>query len=129
MDKVIDQLKAKLEYLEREKQNWNNLWQTVSDYVMPILGNFTNKRTQGMEINKKIFNEDNVDLDHLYIDGTKLEADANKYSWVWKKATITARNRLLAKITKLFDEINEELQWAAMNLKEYPEYTPDYLRD
>lgn len=57
MDKVIDQLKAKLEYLEREKQNWNNLWQTVSDYVMPILGNFTNKRTQGMEINKKIFDD------------------------------------------------------------------------
>ena len=57
MDKVIDQLKAKLEYLEREKQNWNNLWQTASDYVMPILGNFTNKRTQGMEINKKIFDD------------------------------------------------------------------------
>ena len=57
MDKVIDQLKAKLEYLEREKQNWNNLWQTVSDYVMPILGNFTNQRTQGMEINKKIFDD------------------------------------------------------------------------
>ena len=28
----------------------------------------------------------NVDLNHVYIDGTKIEANANKYSWVWKRA-------------------------------------------
>ena len=28
---------------------------------------------------------ENVDLNHVYIDGTKIEANANKYSWVWKK--------------------------------------------
>lgn len=101
-------------------------YKTFGDFINSLSGSIENIF---LEINKKIFNEDNVDLDHLYIDGTKLEADANKYSWVWKKATITARNRLFAKITKLFDEINEELQWAALDLKEYPEYTPDYLRD
>ena len=30
---------------------------------------------------------DGVDLQHLYIDGSKFEANANKYTWVWKKAT------------------------------------------
>ena len=39
------------------------------------------------DINKKIFTEEHVDLSHLYIDGSKFEANANKYSWVWKKAT------------------------------------------
>ena len=29
---------------------------------------------------------ENVDLNHVYIDGTKIEANANKYSWVWKKS-------------------------------------------
>ena len=29
---------------------------------------------------------EHVDLQHLYIDGSKFEANANKYTWVWKKA-------------------------------------------
>ena len=45
------------------------------------------------DINHKIFKEEKVDLQHLYIDGTKFEANANKYSWVWKKATERSRYR------------------------------------
>ena len=30
------------------------------------------------DVNKTIFEEENVDLNHIYIDGTKLEANANK---------------------------------------------------
>ena len=37
------------------------------------------------DINNYIFTKDNVDLRNLYIDGTKLEASSNKYTWVWKK--------------------------------------------
>ena len=43
------------------------------------------------DINKKIFETEHVDLQHLYIDGSKFEANANKYSWVWKKATEKSR--------------------------------------
>ncbi len=52
------------------------------------------------DINKKIFTEQHVDLSHLYIDGSKFEANANKYSWVWRKATEKSRYRLFAKITQ-----------------------------
>ena len=34
------------------------------------------------EMDRKIFETEHVDLQHLYIDGTKFEANANKYSWV-----------------------------------------------
>ena len=34
------------------------------------------------DINHYIFNKENVDLEHAYIDGTKLEANANRYTWV-----------------------------------------------
>ena len=34
------------------------------------------------DINAYIFSVENVDTDHIYIDGTKIEANANKYSWV-----------------------------------------------
>ena len=39
------------------------------------------------DINAYIFDVDKVDLDHTYIDGTKIEANANRYSWVWKKSS------------------------------------------
>ena len=62
------------------------------------------------DLNKKIFDKEHVDLSHLYIDGSKFEASANKYSWVWKKSTEKSRYRLYEKITALFDEINADLQ-------------------
>ncbi len=58
------------------------------------------------DINKEIFETEHVDLQHLYIDGSKFEANANKYSWVWKKATEKSRYRLFGKITTLFAEIH-----------------------
>lgn len=52
-----------------------------------------------LSINQVIFEKENVDLEHTYIDGTKIEANANKYSWVWKKSCITNRNRVFEKIS------------------------------
>src|SRR5699024_10447411 len=48
------------------------------------------------DINEAIFKAEHVDLSHIYIDGTKLEANANRYSWVLKKATVKSRYRLFA---------------------------------
>ncbi|RGY80321.1 hypothetical protein DXA18_10155 [Dorea sp. AM58-8] len=58
------------------------------------------------DINKEIFETEHVDLQHLYIDGSKFEANANKYSLVWKKATEKSGYRLFGKITTLFAEIH-----------------------
>ena len=81
------------------------------------------------DINKKIFETEHVDLQHLYIDGSKFEANANKYSWVWKKATKKSRYRLFGKITTLFEEINEELSCTGMKLCINSEYAPEYLKE
>ena len=74
------------------------------------------------DINKKIFETEHVDLQHLYIDGSKFEANANKYSWVWKKATEKSRYRLFDKITTLFEEINEELSCTGISGLETGEF-------
>lgn len=58
-----------------------------------------------LDINQRIFELEHVDLNHIYIDGSKFEANANKYSWVWKKATVKSRYRLFEKITILLEEI------------------------
>ena len=61
-----------------------------------------------VEINKVIFQKEKVDLDHTYIDGTKIEANANKYSWVWKKSCIKNRDKISEKVSEIIDIINVE---------------------
>ncbi len=63
----------------------------------------------------------------MYIDGSKFEANANKYSWVWKKATEKSRYRLFAKITALFEKMNNELKYKGVKIQTNAEYTPEYL--
>jgi transposase len=48
-----------------------------------------------------------IDLSHIFTDGTKIEANANKYSYVWKKSTNRYQERVQEKIKELFKEINE----------------------
>ena len=58
------------------------------------------------DINGYIFEQEQVDLTHVYIDGTKMEANAQKYTWVWKKGTIRSRNNVFGKLTELLNEVN-----------------------
>ena len=79
------------------------------------------------EITQEIITKEHVDLDHLYIDGSKFEANANKYSWVWKKGTEKSRFRLFAKISALLEEINEMLSCGGLKAEINSEYAPEYL--
>lgn len=49
-----------------------------------------------------------IAFENLYIDGTKIEANANKYSFVWKKAIERNAARQPAKISALLGRINTE---------------------
>ena len=81
------------------------------------------------DINRAIFEEEHVDLQHIYIDGSKFEANANKYTWVWKKATEKARYRLYKKITALIEEINKGMIWDRKKISTNTEYVPDYIEE
>lgn len=48
-----------------------------------------------------------VTLDVEYIDGTKIESKANKYTFVWRKSTETNRAKLLEKIKVLLGQIDD----------------------
>jgi len=50
-----------------------------------------------------------VTLDVQYIDGTKIEAAANKYTFVWKKATKTNQEKLDRKVKAVLAEAEREL--------------------
>ena len=47
-----------------------------------------------------------IKYEHLFVDGTKIEANANKYSFVWKKSTNKYQARLNTKTSKFINEIN-----------------------
>ena len=46
-----------------------------------------------------------INFDQVFIDGTKLEANANKYSFVWKKAVDKNQIKLQDKIAIFFNEL------------------------
>lgn len=59
------------------------------------------------DINKYIFKEQKVDTNHVYMDGTKIKANAGNYTWVWKKSCIRNRNKVFEKVTKTIEKMNE----------------------
>ena len=79
------------------------------------------------DINAYIFNAETVDLNHVYIDGTKIVANANKYSWVWKKSSLKNRDKTFAKVTSLLNSINESLLCYTVKFGIRQEYTIEYL--
>ena len=81
-----------------------------------------------LAINQVIFEKDQVDLNHVYIDGTKIEANANKYTWVWKKSCINNRDKVFVKVTELLEQINkEELCFLGVEFETRTEYAIEYL--
>ena len=93
----------------------------INDYLIDDIQDIFN------DINKVIFETESVDLNHVYIDGTKIEANANKYTWVWKKACITSRNRVFMYLTQLITEINQnDLMLQNIEIGIRDEYTVDY---
>lgn len=47
-----------------------------------------------------------VKLENYFVDGTKIEANANKYSFVWRKSTDNYKKKLQEKVKGLFEEID-----------------------
>ena len=81
------------------------------------------------EINGYIFKEENVDVNHVYIDGTKIAANASKYSWVWKKSSIKNRKKTFDKVTILLEGINKSLIYHGVKFGIREEYAIEYLED
>ena len=47
-----------------------------------------------------------IAYEHLFVDGTKIEANANKYSFVWKKSTTKYEARNTAKLENAVEELS-----------------------
>jgi transposase len=76
-----------------------------------------------------LIEEGYVKLEHYFLDGTKLEANANKYTAVWAKSTGRYKDQLEKKIKELLDDIDrvneeEDEEYGDRDLEELGEGRP-----
>ena len=82
------------------------------------------------DINAYIFNQEKVDLNHTYIDGTKIEANANKYTWIWKKSCIRNCDKVFGYISALIEEMNSGVLCTfGVKIEQRDEYAIEYLEE
>ncbi len=75
-------------------------------------------------ITNAIIKEFNINTEIHYIDGTKIEANANKYNFVWKPKTY--HKKLDFKIKELIKEMNFEYNNVNIKAKEFIVLIKDY---
>lgn len=56
---------------------------------------------------KLLVEEKYIQLEHYFVDGTKIEANANKYTFVWGRAVVKQKAKLQEKVQMLFAAIEE----------------------
>ncbi|MGX8834147.1 transposase [Amedibacillus sp. YH-ame6] len=66
---------------------------------------------------------DIVDTDVMYIDGTKIEANANKFTFIWKKTAIKTRDKTFMRLNFMISKLSEYIECASMY-----EWTPEEIQ-
>ena len=68
-----------------------------------------------------------ITLEEQYVDGTKIESKANKYTFVWRKSVERNRAKLMDKVRILLEQVDETIA-QENTLKDTPvEFTPATL--
>lgn len=62
-----------------------------------------------------------IRFENLFVDGTKIEANANRYSFVWAKSTSKYEERVNGKLAVLLDRLTVEYGIVRNNAQEYRE--------
>jgi hypothetical protein len=68
-----------------------------------------------------------ITLDTEYVDGTKIEAKSNKYTFVWRKTVERNRAKLMEKISVLLEQIDDSIVQDQTDRDEPVEFTPSML--
>ena len=61
-----------------------------------------------VQFRSQLINEKIIDNEAIFIDGTKIEANANKFSFVWKKSIEKYGKNLIENSKRIYDELVEQ---------------------
>ena len=67
--------------MQQEQPSDSSIKDCINKYILPYQYEIFTM------ITKAIIDEFNLDISNQYLDGTKIEANANKYKFVWKPTT------------------------------------------
>jgi len=83
-------------------------FRTINDFRgKKLKGNIENLFAQLVQM---MVDLDFVSLEKQFVDGTKIEANAHKYSFVWKKAVEKNKAKLQAKIDSVLKDIGQAIE-------------------
>ena len=100
---------------------------TINRFRNRVKGEINNIFTQVVLI---LCSKGFITLDVEYIDGTKIESKANKYTFVWRKSVEKNRAKLMKKINVLLGQVEDVIaQDNAVEKTEKVEFTPSMLTD
>jgi transposase len=74
------------------------------------------------EVVKLLAAEGLLSIEEVYTDGTKIEANANKYTFVWKKAIQTNKEKMKKSLAEIW-QYAQSIAKAEDNLPEPPDFT------
>ena len=97
---------------KQTRENINYLWLTgMTQLDFMTINRFRSERLDGIiediftEVVSLLLEEGYIKFENYFLDGTKIEANANKYSWVWGKSTKRYKDNLKEKVKKHLEEI------------------------
>lgn len=108
--------------LEGEMPNYSTIGKFINKYILPYQYKIFAK------INKQIIKELNLDISDVFDDGTKLEANANKYNFVWKPTKY--HQNLDKKIKDLINTMGYSIDFETDKLiaaKQFSDILNDYI--
>src|SRR5574344_1318886 len=70
-----------------------------------------------------------VSLDVEYVDGTKMEPKANKYTFVWRKTVEKNRAKLMEKIRVLLSQVDDAIAQDKASAEDAVSFTPETLTE
>jgi transposase len=108
-----DQIYSSRRIAKATRENIHFMWLTGNTPLNHMtINRFRSERLNGIiediftEIVKLLLEEGYIKFENYFLDGTKIEANANKYSWVWGKSTNNYMNKLKEKVTAHLKEID-----------------------
>ena len=108
------------------RRDINYMW-LLGDEPAPdhdALNRFRSKHLSGVvedlfyQLVRKLHEIGEIQYEHLFADGTKVEANANKYTFVWKKSTGKYQARLETKMSGFLSELCSRYGWPEITAEE-----------
>jgi len=112
------------------RENIHFMWLTGNTQLdFMTINRFRSERLKGIiediftEVVKLLLDEGYIKFENYFLDGTKIEANANKYSWVWGKNTHRFMKNLREKVVNHLKEIEiienaEDAEYESSDLPE-----------